>query len=56
MLVVAALMTVMAAQARERQCFDKGWRFMLADSTQMSQADYDDRNWRCLDVPHDWAI
>ena len=56
MLVVMALMAVVEAQARERQCFDKGWLFMLADSTQMSQADYDDRNWRCLDVPHDWAI
>ena len=44
------------AQARDRQNFDRNWRFALADSIQMSQVDYDDSGWRCLDVPHDWAI
>ena len=44
------------AQARDRQNFDRNWRFALADSIQMSQVDYDDSGWRRLDVPHDWAI
>ena len=44
------------AQARERQNFDKDWRFVLGDSAQMSKADYNDLWWRQLDVPHDWAI
>ena len=44
------------AQARERQNFDKHWRFVLGDSAQMSKADYNDSWWRQLDVPHDWAI
>ena len=46
----------MTAQARERQCFDKDWRFVLGDSVQMAQKNYDDSHWRLLDVPHDWAI
>ena len=45
-----------SAQARDRQNFDRNWRFALADSIQMSQVDYDDSGWRRLDVPHDWAI
>ena len=43
-------------QARERICFDSDWRFVLADSTQMSAVDYDDSHWRVLSLPHDWAI
>ena len=55
LLAVAVLMGL-AAQARERQSFDKNWRFLLADSVQMSEEQYNDTWWRQLDVPHDWAI
>ena len=55
-LLTAVALTVLAVQARERQCFDKNWRFMLADSAQMAQAGYNDHTWRMLDLPHDWAI
>ena len=44
------------ATARERINFDKGWRFALADSVQMSALDYNDSKWHTLNVPHDWAI
>ena len=44
------------AEARERINFDKGWRFVLADSVQMSAPEYNDAKWRTLNVPHDWAI
>ena len=54
--MVAVILTGMTTQARERQCFDKNWRFVLGDSMQMSKVDYDDSWWRQLDVPHDWAI
>ena len=53
LLAMAALHT---SQARERQCFDADWRFILADSTQMANADYNDSHWRKLSLPHDWAI
>ena len=55
-LLVVLVLIGLTAQARERQCIDKGWRFVLADSAQMSKTDYDDSWWRVLDVPHDWAI
>ena len=53
--VVLAAVTF-RAEAREKINFDKGWRFILADSAQMSLAMYDDSAWRMLNVPHDWAI
>ena len=57
-LVTGLMLTLMGltAQARERQCFDKNWRFLLGDSAIMAMADFDDSSWRQLDVPHDWAI
>ena len=55
LLVIAAALMGLTAQARERQCFDKDWRFVLGDSAQMSKAEYNDSWWRQLDVPHDWA-
>jgi len=53
--VLLAVLAVQEAQGRDRQCFDKNWRFMLADSVQMSEVSYNDSWWRMLDVPHDWA-
>ena len=55
-LFVALAAVTFRAEAREKINFDKGWRFILADSAQMSLAMYDDSAWRMLNVPHDWAI
>ena len=55
-LMAAMFLLGVSAQGRERQNFDKDWRFVLGDSVQMAQADYNDSWWRQLDVPHDWAI
>ena len=54
-ILLAAFIVGMAVQARERVNFDKAWKFILADKPEMAQADYDDSEWRTLDVPHDWA-
>ena len=54
--MLISVLVGLTVQARERQCFDKNWRFVLGDSVQMAATDYDDSSWRCLDVPHDWAI
>jgi beta-galactosidase len=36
--------------------FDNGWRF-LKDSLPGAEApDFNDSNWRILDIPHDWSI
>ena len=56
LLLAVTALTALTAQARERKCFDKDWRFVLADTATMAAVDYNDAHWRRLDVPHDWAI
>ncbi len=41
---------------RNRQSFDNGWKFILADSIAFSDEDFDDSEWRALNLPHDWSI
>ena len=50
------MLACLTVTARERQNFDKQWRFILADSVKMAEVNYNDAHWRSLDVPHDWAI
>ena len=50
------LLFALSMSARERQNFDKGWLFVLADSAGMENNAYVDHAWRQLDLPHDWAI
>lgn len=52
---MTVILSGLTAQARDRQNFDKDWRFILADTAAMSRVDYNDTFWRKLDVPHDWA-
>ena len=54
--LVCVLCGLTTIQARQRQNFDADWLFLLGDSAQMSQVDYNDSHWRSLSVPHDWAI
>ena len=60
-LIVWGLLIVSASawangQVREKQNFNKGWRFSLSDSTVYSSPDYNDKRWRTLDLPHDWSV
>lgn len=55
-ILACAIGCMLTAQARDRQNFDNGWRFLLADSAQMSKTDYHDTHWRALNLPHDWAV
>ena len=41
---------------RRIEKFTKNWLFMLGDSTIYSRENYDDGEWRKLDLPHDWSI
>ena len=54
--LVCVLCGLTTIQARQRQNFDADWLFVLADSVQMAEVNYNDASWRRLDVPHDWAI
>ena len=50
------LLGAQSLSARDRQSFDKGWLFVLADSAGMQKSEYSDGHWRRLNLPHDWAI
>ena len=41
---------------RERQLFDSGWRFHLGDVNQGQSTSLADKDWRPVDLPHDWSI
>ncbi|MBC2593515.1 DUF4982 domain-containing protein [Ruficoccus amylovorans] len=46
-----------AAQAeRERVNIDFDWKFKAGEQTGAQSIDYNDADWRTLDVPHDWSI
>ena len=56
LLFVALMILATDAMSRERNSFDRDWLFVLADSSGMALANYNDSHWRSLDLPHDWAI
>jgi beta-galactosidase len=35
---------------------DFGWRFFLGDSPQAADSQFNDSDWRSVNVPHDWSI
>ena len=55
-ILAAIILGAQSLSARERQSFDKGWLFTLADSAGMEKSAYVDASWRHLNLPHDWAI
>lgn len=42
--------------ASTKELFDSDWKFYLGDSQTASTINFDDANWRTLDLPHDWSI
>ncbi|MCG9972819.1 sugar-binding domain-containing protein [Christiangramia crocea] len=41
---------------QRRQLFDADWKFSLGETIGAGTVDFDDSNWRDLDLPHDWSI
>jgi beta-galactosidase len=41
---------------QRKQLFDYDWKFFSGDTTAASINNFDDKNWRTLDLPHDWSI
>lgn len=48
--------SALAVNQRSVENIDLEWRFHLGDVDGASQPGYDDSGWRCLDLPHDWAV
>lgn len=42
--------------AERKQLFDSDWKFFLGDVAEAKANDFSDKNWRKLDLPHDWSI
>jgi beta-galactosidase len=51
-----ALLSADNSAARTRDSFDFGWKFFKGDAPGMQQPEFDDANWRDVDLPHDWSI
>ncbi|MES2442974.1 MAG: glycoside hydrolase family 2 TIM barrel-domain containing protein [Pseudomonadota bacterium] len=51
-----ALALPAAAQPRQTDSFDSGWRFAKGDIAGAETAAFDDAGWTGVDLPHDWAI
>ena len=57
MLLFFFLLTALCAQARERILFDDNWLFALNPKAKLMEVpEFNDRDWRRLSLPHDWAI
>jgi len=41
---------------RVRTNIDFDWKFYLGDNPQAKQANFQDKDWRTLNLPHDWSI
>jgi len=52
------LSQVCSAQRNTRQVYsmDQNWSFFLGDEEDAYQTNFNDNDWRKLDVPHDWSI
>ncbi|RKD86481.1 glycoside hydrolase family 2 TIM barrel-domain containing protein [Mangrovibacterium diazotrophicum] len=41
---------------RETEKITRNWKFILDDQPDFKNPDFDDADWRTLNVPHDWSI
>ena len=48
--------TVFAEGERKSLSFNFGWKFKLGETVGAEKADFDDKDWRSLDLPHDFQI
>ena len=56
LLAVALTVAALGAQPRERLNFDRNWRFHRGEASGAERPAFPDRDWRRLDLPHDWSI
>jgi len=54
--ILTACDSPITEQTRLRESFNSGWKFSLGDNENAKNANFNDSEWRALDLPHDWAI
>ncbi|MCD6596957.1 MAG: glycoside hydrolase family 2, partial [Bacteroidales bacterium] len=47
---------IISPKVRERINFDSNWKFQKGDNEDAEAVNFNDKNWRSLNVPHDWSI
>jgi len=45
-----------SAGAQQGALFDDHWKFALGDHPAAAKNTFDDKNWKTIDLPHDWSI
>ncbi len=55
-LLLVSLFVNAQEPARRTYSMDKNWGFHLGDAENAWQTNFNDKDWRKLDVPHDWSI
>jgi beta-galactosidase len=58
LVIIIVLVTWSCTRKPARQIIDftSSWRFLQNDDTTAFGTNYDDSDWRILDLPHDWSI
>jgi beta-galactosidase len=49
-------MTTKLENMKKRTQFNFDWKFVIGDDVEMRKGNFDDSEWRTLDLPHDWGI
>ena len=56
-LIIFNFINAYAQESTQRkQLFDDNWKFYLGDAKGASDINFNDKDWRMLDLPHDWSI
>lgn len=56
LLLLMSIVFSAAAQTRIEFLLDEGWKFFRGKNDNAYQQAYNDKNWKTVTVPHDWAI
>lgn len=56
LLVILLSGSLVKAQSRTIIDFNNNWKFFLGDTAIAKEAAYNDKDWRLLNLPHDWSI
>jgi beta-galactosidase len=55
-LFISSSLSYSQNSSERKQLFDYDWKFFLGDAPEAKANDFNDDNWRKLDLPHDWSI
>ncbi|MBV9963534.1 MAG: DUF4982 domain-containing protein [Parafilimonas sp.] len=54
--VIICIFSITFCFAQRTLLFDDAWKFYRGDTTNAEQINFDDNNWRQVDLPHDFSI